>query len=690
MKGPRDSTGLFIQQVERHAQLLSDLLETNCDAPIESGHLEKCILSTKMLKNSVSLLGLGLWEELLNGYESLMLDYREQGCNWDEKIAQITSELIEKEEQLAERSGDGEWNPDGCITQEEVRALNEEINILLSMDRPVAVAAPAMADEGPGELKDDAEEDARAEGSAEEQHSAGEPESGPDYSMRQEFIGGLMAQLEKSTGRLFQEWKRWKSGSDECASFDIQLIKQDSYLIHFYALSLVEIAEMRNEPVNEPVMSTLEHLRVVLDLYAELLSERDGCRVDIGFLGEDNTLDVAMLFNAAKILKCMISDISQRSSESYLRIEIEVENRNGALWWSLRDNGDNFITDSRLDRDDFLAFYPGLREVKRQLEQFNGVLWVEPDEDHDRRFAFTTPLHANTQSFTVWQHEGARFCIPSLQVCEIIPGDEADIYRDGRGEYVLVDDAQVPLLGLSLLCPEAPERGGTIVVAGSLEKRIAFYVRDQGTIEEGPWRKASVPSWNGLSWGVAELAGEHVPVIECARIVRQYLSTLGTASGQRMTGSIIENEQEYEADASSGSPAKDDPHSVDEVDVVVFEKSEAVRDALAAILTPMNLSVRMYEEPGRLEDVLQSHDPAIIISDSRDASGGAKMIVDWVRAAGKQIPVLLSTAQNEDTASALVSEIGASGYFLKPLDNKKVRQVIRRFVPVDENCVAQE
>jgi len=42
------------------------------------------------------------------------------------------------------------------------------------------------------------------------------------------------------------------------------------------------------------------------------------------------------------------------------------------------DDGDNFVSDSRLDNDEQLAFYPRLRTVINRLSRYRGVLWVEP------------------------------------------------------------------------------------------------------------------------------------------------------------------------------------------------------------------------------------------------------------------------------------------------------------------------
>ncbi|MBI4720177.1 MAG: chemotaxis protein CheW [Chitinivibrionia bacterium] len=176
---------------------------------------------------------------------------------------------------------------------------------------------------------------------------------------------------------------------------------------------------------------------------------------------------------------------------------------------------------------------------------------MEPDEDHDSRFAFTMPLSLGKQAFHVWGIGGERFCMPATQVCAVLKIADAGIHRDSRGEHILTEGRPVPVLKLSLLCSGAPEHGDRIVIAGSLEKRVAFYVRGSGNVEEGMRQKISIPSWRTLTNGVAQLEDGRIPVVEAATILQRYLEVLSDGYDERPPGAIADDRSEP---AISGNP----------------------------------------------------------------------------------------------------------------------------------------
>jgi CheY-like chemotaxis protein len=62
----------------------------------------------------------------------------------------------------------------------------------------------------------------------------------------------------------------------------------------------------------------------------------------------------------------------------------------------------------------------------------------------------------------------------------------------------------------------------------------------------------------------------------------------------------------------------------------------------------------------------------VIISEFRIPTMAAKKIVDRLRDAGRDIPVLVTTSQSGKTADLLVEKLGASGYLSKPLSAAQV------------------
>jgi hypothetical protein len=176
---------------------------------------------------------------------------------------------------------------------------------------------------------------------------------------------------------------------------------------------------------------------------------------------------------------------------------VDAEEVRGAIRWRFTDNGNNFISDSQLDHEDQLAFYPGLKDVRKVLSRHHGVLWVEPRPEDHVRFEFTTPVTKSADAFMVWGGGARSFCVRSSQLCDLMPVDQAPKHEDSFGEFLTIDNKRVPLLKLETLFSEALTGGGEIAVIGFLEKRVAFYVPGNGELVEGKTLDGVVPVWHG-------------------------------------------------------------------------------------------------------------------------------------------------------------------------------------------------
>jgi CheY-like chemotaxis protein len=60
----------------------------------------------------------------------------------------------------------------------------------------------------------------------------------------------------------------------------------------------------------------------------------------------------------------------------------------------------------------------------------------------------------------------------------------------------------------------------------------------------------------------------------------------------------------------------------------------------------------------------------------------AKKIVDRLREAGQEIPVLVTTSQTGKTADLLVEKLGAAGYLSKPLSATQVTSHLSGYLSV--------
>ncbi|MCK5618386.1 MAG: hypothetical protein KAJ17_03255, partial [Candidatus Krumholzibacteria bacterium] len=146
-----DSKTLFVKQIQGHSQSLCDLLGCDTTAPAPSNVIERCAVGTRMLAGTSALMGFPQWERALVAFEELLVRYNETGLLWDERIAQVTSELIEKEEALVlahENKLGADFESDDHV--EALTALGAEIaalheSIKAAVNTPVQKAPGAEA-----------------------------------------------------------------------------------------------------------------------------------------------------------------------------------------------------------------------------------------------------------------------------------------------------------------------------------------------------------------------------------------------------------------------------------------------------------------------------------------------------------------------------------------------------------------
>jgi CheY-like chemotaxis protein len=695
MKTGLKSRSLFAKQVSEHTRLLSTLLEASPRRRVDEKYMEKCIVSTKMLANSASLLGLRAWEELLTTYESLLIMYRNEGRPWDERVAQVTSEMIEREEDLL-AALEKQDEESSVLSGQDAKALIDEMSCLLEMEyvpEETPVDEEEMEDGASAAEGDEPEPELRETAPGHEPDmpeavtSLQEPPGGDEEAASREATdaeeGGTSSRivplLRSACSELMEELAGLAESGEARRTAVLANIEKQAALIDFYANALRE----GSKPDGEAIMTTLEPVKSAMEDFADSLAEEQCRTVHVGFLGEGRLIEARLLIKAADILRNMVTDICTRCNEEYLRIEIDVEDRAGALFWKVRDNGENFITDSKLDREDFLAFYPGLRKVRKELRDCGGVLWVEPSEDHDTRFAFSMPISTEKYCFKVWGKEKDSFAVLSSQICRIVPLEQVRKESDSRGESVVVDGKYIPLVNLSLVCSDAPAGGDKVVVLGSLEKRIAFTVQGDGLFEEGLWLRDTIQMWKGLSRGIAKMDDRKVPLIEAEELVRGYLSLMGSGGSEEISGGVFGLESSHsqsQANLDEDTPSPPEPCKEEEVDVVVIERSDVLRDSFEELFAEEKIKAKIFERLADAKEFIGSHSPRLIISEFRTPTMAAKEIIEELDEKGKPVPVLVTTALEGEKAELLVGKLKASGYIVKPLDPVEVLNTIRPMI----------
>jgi CheY-like chemotaxis protein len=463
-------------------------------------------------------------------------------------------------------------------------------------------------------------------------------------------------------------------------------LRNQLYFLDFYACSIEQMID-RQHPSTEVRTCDLTPLKTAMIDFANEISTCGDRAFDIVLTGEDTQIDPRLLPIAGAILQRMITDVFSRSDGAALGITINVKDNQGALHWQLADNGDNFISDSQLDHEDQLAFYPGLKEVRKMLGRHHGVLWVESRDDREIRFEFTMPVSKSTDSFLVWGEGSRTFGVRSVQLCDLLEADAAPRGEDSYGEFLTMDNKRVPLLKLDVFFNEVPSGGDTIAVIGSLEKRVAFYVPDAGVRVEGNALEGVVPVWQGPAHMVAQVEDRRIAFLDADQIMEEYLDLTGELNTEGVSGGVIEDESEVSnSQASVDSAAKTPPdlsssaEDAEEVEVLVVEQSESLRGVITEILSSHHISSAFVGGVDEAVELIHARAPRVIISEFRMPTMAAKVLVETLDREGKSIPVLVTTSQSGKTADLLVEKLGAAGYLSKPLDQQEVASRVNGYL----------
>ncbi|MBP2681942.1 MAG: two component, sigma54 specific, transcriptional regulator, Fis family [Candidatus Krumholzibacteriota bacterium] len=627
-----DSTSLFLAQINQHAEVLGGLLGGAAQEPIDRDLIGRCIVSTRMLSKSVVLMELPDWQAVLDPFRSLLEVYRDKNLPWDERIADVTSAIIEKEDVLVAGAGVPSKLQE-AVAAEELAALSREVREL------VQCAAETVAPEHPEAAGDAAAESAETPGGrpAGEIRDAQVSDGGPGAAAVSRtgpvFVRG-MVELRHHMDGIGESWSAIPPGALGSASVERDELRKRLLVVGFHAFSMERMIGAAAGPQSVPLIDTLTPLCAALEDHAAAAAAAKGRSVDLAFSGEKET--------------------------------------NGAYRWTLRDNGENFVSDSHVDRDEYLAFYPGLREARKILGDLHSLLWVETDGAEKARFAFTVPPTLQDRCFVVWEDAG--IAVLSSQLSGLIPAEEAEVGSDSHGERVDADGRWVPLLRLGQVFAEGPAEGDRIAVIGSLEKRVAFFVDGEGRLEKGSWKKDGGGSGRGMDAGLVKIGDTRVPLLEANGLLQKYMSIVGAVPEEQVSGGVdevVSDSSHTQANREKDALAPPDNSAKrGEVDVLVVEENDALRGALAAILQEGGLSVRTAGGLGDAMDFLDRGNPSVVISDFRVPTMAAKAIADRLARDGRKTPVLVTTTHTGSNAETLVKKLGVSGYVAKPVNGE--------------------
>jgi len=170
--------------------------------------------------------------------------------------------------------------------------------------------------------------------------------------------------------------------------------------------------------------------------------------------------------------------------------------------------------------------------------------------------------------------------------------------------------------------------------------------------------------------------GRRVPLLDAGDILRAYLSITGTLSIDALPASAPEHVESPSARLEPAPEAASAPEPEEEMpgeaEVLVVEQSETTRTTLQDILSRQKIRATFATEVEEALDLIAASPPRVIISEFRIPTMAAKKILDRLREAGQEIPVIVTTSQTGKTADLLVEKLGAAGYLSKPLSVNQV------------------
>ena len=643
MKKRTNSKALLIEQVKRHTEVLCETLTSAPNAPVPSLTMENIILGTRMLTGTFDLMGMLPWGKVLGAFEALLHQYHEKERDWDDEIAQVVSEVVEKEEMLA------------CFHEADPTGdLNQAVEDTLL----TALLTEIMIFSEPG---------------AEPPPQAEEAASSPSRVV-QEF-NQTASQLQERLGSA--DWlERERSNPDADG------VRRNLHILDFY-IRTIDQSITAGQEIPAVNYCDLKPVELALQDFARSKSQEGERSVEIRLSAPDCQVDPKLLFRACSVVQRMITDVYHRCEAPSLVVNVKVENEHGALHWHLSDDASSFASESRLDHEDLLAFYPGLRVVRGIVADMQGAMWVEPGDAQETRFAFTMPMSQEHEPFLVWNGEQP-FAIRAQQLCASEQTLRLQPGHDSMGEYLTVDGRRVPLLRLNALFSKAPSDGEEVVVIGSLERRIAFYVPRDAQAVTGQTLQGSISMWEGPPQAVIRIHGGRVPLVDADQLLEGYLRFTGALSAEDISGGVAENETDLiQSQAASVSDAGSSPVGLqppDALAVVVVEQSESMRTALTDIFTQSNIKATFVEGTEEAIELIHRCNPRLVISEFRMPSMAAKVLVESLRNQGSDIPVLVTTSRFGKNADLLVEKLGVDGYLTKPLAYEAVTDRIKGYL----------
>ena len=512
---------LFGEQVNDHIEKLNDLMGLSSGAPFNEQAIRKACLATRLLEGSTRMLGFNGWSRTLKSFHGLMEHSAGSGRCWDEQLSQIVSEVLETEEQIVAEIVAGEL--------EEVSRHDRFEGILKEIDCVAAEPSSAGA-EGVSLPKTPRAEAAQGVGQG-------------DIAEHVSTFTRLIDSLTNVRG-IFQEIID-KPNRGEKVVRDLEVAFGESEFFMGLAAETLKKLGKSNKPFTAKISCAvvLDGLKDFFGTYMRLRrwNARLATRCNEFTLDRDNASSLA------EILSGCIFDICRRyevRDELAIAIGVDIRSEGSYLVAKIQDNGPDYLSDSKIDRDDAGAFYQCFREVRSRLAGYGSLLWLEPGGGSEARFKFTLPRTKAKIDYQLFAASGRRLAMPCHAIDTTLGMNAVETMSGAGGRHVTVAGVRVPVFAIEEIAVvdefEASGKPDRVLVFGLAERRIGLLIDGVGRAVDCLGDQVTEGEWASLAKSMLHIGEEEFPIIDAGLVLRMASSLQEIEGGPEEAGTYAD------------------------------------------------------------------------------------------------------------------------------------------------------
>ncbi len=536
---------LFGEQVNDHISKLNGLMTLGSGEKFDEQVLKKSAFANRLLAGSLSMLGMQEWSEALKLFGDLLdKAAASTGC-WDEALSQIVSEVLEAEEQVVSEmtgEGTGEIEVDGKF-----HGIQQEIEVLL--EESFYRIDPDSGKEDPAGTVDVSEQE--EEEKLFSSISSAEAADTAASSVEENFntMNRLISSLEKVNGKLNSYLAEPKG---EAGIRDLELAYGESEFFLGLVENILKQLGNRNNSFSAKVSS--QTVLDGVDDFNGISTRMHGWDSNIELTADTFSMERKVASDLAKVLENCISDINSMylgRDDVDLKVNVNISSEGLYLVANVSDNGPDFLSGSRIDIDDTVAFYKGLLEVRNILKKWGCLLWVEPENGMGGRFRFTFPRTTVMTEYHILKGAGYSFAVPSRSVEGSVSLEDVQWDEESHRRSLTVTGKSVPVCRIDELAAEdisAEEEGDMVLIIGQAEERIGIITSGPVQKTEGIVEQLVEGKWISVTRHSLHIGEEEFPVIDPKLILERYEIVYGNEESPDMAGSYVDEGVSIDSD----------------------------------------------------------------------------------------------------------------------------------------------